>query len=53
MDPYMEDQQRIREETGFVYSQGLVAFSLFGNRLTGNGLTTFLTLIRKNHWLLG
>jgi hypothetical protein len=49
----MDDKQRIREETGFVYSRGLVALSLFGNRLTGESMEDFNEIMRKNFWLLG
>jgi hypothetical protein len=52
-DPYMDDKQRIREETGFVYSRGLVALSLFGNRFCGEGMDDFCDIMRKNYWLLG
>ncbi len=49
----MNDKQRIREETGYVYSRGLVALSLFGNRFSGHGMEDFNEIIRKNYWLLG
>lgn len=49
----MNDKQRIREETGFVYSRGLVALSLFGNRFIGEGMEDFCDIMRKNYWLLG
>lgn len=52
-DPYLSDKQRIRDDTQFVYSRGLVALSLFGNKITGEEMASFNEIISKNYWLLG
>lgn len=41
------------EETAFVYGSGLVALSLMGNKLSGDGIVTLATMLGKNCWLLG
>lgn len=40
-------------ETAYVYSQGLVACSFFGNHLTGKNILLLAQLLRKSQWLLG
>lgn len=51
--PYEEPVETVNSATKFVYSRGLVAFSLLGNKFTGNGILGLASLMRKNCWLLG
>ncbi len=36
-----------------MYSHGLVALSLWGNKISGNGILILTRLLRRNNWLLG
>lgn len=45
--------EQLREETMKVYSCGLIALSLWGNKITGSGILGVTRLLRKNCWLLG
>lgn len=42
-----------KAEIDLVFSQGLVALSLMGNRISGRGLGFLRRAIHSNHWLLG
>jgi hypothetical protein len=54
MNDNSEDKNiRLKQETQYVYSRGLVALSLFGNQLTGNGILSLTNILKKNFWLLG
>lgn len=45
--------KREKEESDLVFSQGLVALSLMGNKISDKGLGFLRRAIHSNHWLLG
>ena len=42
-----------KEESDLVFSEGLVALSLMGNKISDQGVGFLRRAIHSNHWLLG
>lgn len=53
LNPAEQNVDTLNEATSFVYSHGLVALSLWGNKITGKSILMLTRLLRKNNWLLG
>jgi len=53
VDPGLRGALWNASEIDEVYRCGLVALSLYGNRVEGKDIYTLTRVLRNNHWLLG